>query len=203
MITTFGLHLDFSYRAHVLEGLINLVVQFLAICDDKKRPVAWNLAQHLLREEDHRVAFTAALRMPEHTQASPVLAQGAHSIQRIVDTQKLVIFGDEFDRSAACAAKKGEIFYDIQQAALFAGATNHGFERDDTLFFLVADLLPFEEMLPASRHAADPALMPIGENDERVIPEDLRNSILVIAQVIMIGIFNTFMCCFQLDKDQR
>src|SRR6266699_6053162 len=193
MITAFGLHLDFSYRAYVLEGLINLVVQFLAIGDYKKCPVTRDFAQHFLRKEDHRVAFAAALRMPEHTQTSLVLTQGAHSFQRIVDTQKLVVFGDEFDRSTSCAAKQGEIFYDIQQAALFAGTTNHGFERDDTLFFLVADLLPLEEMFPASRHAANPALMPIGEDDERVIPEDLRNSILVVAQVFVIGIFNTFM----------
>src|SRR3989442_14263800 len=106
MIATFGLHLDFSYRAHVLESLINLVVQFLAICDYKKCPVARDFAQHLLREEDHRVAFTTALRMPEHTQASLVFAQGAHSFQRIVDTQKLVVFGDEFDRSATSGAKQ-------------------------------------------------------------------------------------------------
>ena len=161
MVAAFGLHLDFSYRAHVLEGLINLVVQLLSICDDKECPVAWDFAQHLLREEDHRIAFATALRMPEHTQASLVFAQGAHSIQRIVDTQKLVVFGDEFDRSATSAAKQSEIFYDIQQAALFTGTANHGFERDDTLFFLVADLLPLEEMFPASRHAANSALMPI------------------------------------------
>src|SRR5437667_9261253 len=161
MVAAFGLYLDFSYRAHIVEGLINLVVQFLAMCDDKKCPVARDFAQHLLREEDHRVAFTAALRMPEHTQASLVLTQGAHGFQRIVDTQKLVVFGDEFDRSATGAAKQGEIFYDIQQTALFAGATNHGFERDDTFLFLVADLLPLEEMFPASRHAANPALMPV------------------------------------------
>src|SRR5229473_7752983 len=96
MVAALGLHLVFSYRAHILEGLINLVVKFLTISEDKKCPVAWDFAQHLLREEDHRIAFTAALRMPEHTQASLVLTQGAHGFQRIVDTQELVIFGDEF-----------------------------------------------------------------------------------------------------------
>src|SRR6266571_6462391 len=161
MVAAFGLYLDFSYRAHILEGLINLVVQFLAICDDKKCPVARDFAQHLLREEDHRIAFATTLRMPEHTQASLVFAQGANSFQSIVDTQKLVVFGDEFDQSPTSAAKQSEIFYNIQQAALFTGTTNHGFERDHTLFLLVADLLPLEEMFPASRHAANPALMPI------------------------------------------
>ncbi len=51
--------------------------------------------------------------MPEYTQTSLVLTQGAHGFQRIVDTQELVIFGDEFGWSAACAAKKGEILHDI------------------------------------------------------------------------------------------
>src|SRR5207247_1046325 len=99
--------------------------------------------------------------MPKHTQASLVFTQGAHGFQRIVDTQKLVVFGDEFKRGAASAVKQGEIFYDIQQATLFAGTANHGFEGDHTLFFLVADFLPLEEMFPASSHAANPALMPV------------------------------------------
>src|SRR6266487_3050334 len=202
MVAAIGLYLDFSYRAHILEGLINLVIQFLAISDDKKCPVAWDFAQHFLREEDHRIAFATALRMPEHAQASLVLAYRAHGFQSIVDTQKLVVFGDEFDRSATSAAKQSEIFYDIQQTVLFAGTANHRFERDDTLFLLVADLLPLEEMFPASRHAADPALMPVRENNERVIPEDLWNGILVIAQVIVISIFNTLMRCLQFDKNQ-
>src|SRR6266699_4190716 len=203
MITAFGLHLDFSYRAYVLEGLINLVVQFLAIGDYKKCPVTRDFAQHFLRKEDHRVAFTSALRMPEYTKTSLVLTQGAHSFQRIVDTQKLVVFGDEFDRSAACAAKQGEIFYDIQQAALFACAANHGFEGDDTLFFLVADLLPLEEMLPASRHAADPALMSVREHNESVIPEQLGNGIFVVAQVVMIGVFQPFMRGLEFNQYKR
>src|SRR6266568_6707449 len=130
MVAAIGLHLDFSYRTHILEGLINLVVQFLAISDDKKCPVAWDFTQHLLREEDHRIAFATALRMPEHTQATLVFAQGAHSFQRIVDTQKLVVFGNEFDQSSSSSVKQGEIFYDIQQATLFAGTANHGFERN-------------------------------------------------------------------------
>src|SRR5207245_8634499 len=130
MVAAFGLYLDFSYRAHILEGLINLVVQFLAICDDKKCPVARDFAQHLLREEDHRIAFTTALRMPEHTQTSLVFAQGAHSFQRIVDTQKLVIFGNEFDQSSTSTAKESEILHDIQQTVLFEGTANHSFERD-------------------------------------------------------------------------
>src|SRR5260370_31911680 len=97
--------------------------------------------------------------MPEYSQASLVLAYGVHGIQRIIDAQKLVVFGDQFDQRAASVAKEGEILHDIQQAALLTGSANHGFERDDAFFMLVNDLLPLKESLPASRDSADSALV--------------------------------------------
>ncbi len=66
--------------------------------------------------------------MPEHTQAPLVLAYGVHGVQRIIDAQKLVVFGDQFDQRAARVAKEVEVLHDIQQAALLAGTANHRFE---------------------------------------------------------------------------
>ncbi|MNP86483.1 hypothetical protein D3C76_1867510 [compost metagenome] len=45
---------DFPHRACSGEGLVDLLVQFVAVSDDHERPVAWDLAQDLLSEEDHR-----------------------------------------------------------------------------------------------------------------------------------------------------
>ena len=55
--------------------LVDLVVQLLPVRDDQKGPVAGQLAQHLLGEEDHRVAFAAALGMPEDAQPALVLLE--------------------------------------------------------------------------------------------------------------------------------
>src|SRR3990172_1472096 len=65
-LVPFGL----AHRAGGLEGLGDLVVQFDAVGDDYKRPVARHLAQHLLREEHHRETLAAALRLPKDTQLS-------------------------------------------------------------------------------------------------------------------------------------
>jgi hypothetical protein len=56
------------------EVLVDLVVQVLAVGDDHEGPVAGQLAQHLLGEEDHRVALAAALGVPEDAQLALVLA---------------------------------------------------------------------------------------------------------------------------------
>src|SRR5258708_10142141 len=140
--------------------------------------------------------------MPEYSQASLVLAYGVHGIQRVIDAQKLVIFGDQFDQRAARVAKQREVLHDIQQAALLRGSANHGFERDDAFFLLVTDLLPLEEVFPASRDTADPALAAVREDNEGIVPEDLWNGILVVAQVIAIGIFESLVRCLQFDEYQ-
>jgi hypothetical protein len=57
-------------------------------------------------------------------------------------------------------------------------------------------------MFPASRHAADPALMAVREDNKSVIPEDLWDGILVVAQVIVVGIFEPLVRSLQFDKDQ-
>ncbi len=114
-----------------------------------------------------------------------------------------MIPGDQLEQCAACIAEKGEILDDIQQAALFAHATNDSLKRDNPLFFLVADLLPLKEMLPASRHAANPALMPVREHDKGVIPEQLGNGIFVVAQVVVKSVFQPLMCGLEFHQHER
>ena len=73
--------LGFAHRAGGLERLGNLVVQFHAVGHDHERPVAGHLAQHLLREEHHREALAAALRLPEHAAAPVAQLARASSIE--------------------------------------------------------------------------------------------------------------------------
>jgi len=60
----------FRYCAAAGKVLVDLIVEIIAVGDDYKRPIARQLAQNLLREENHREAFPASLRVPEDTQAA-------------------------------------------------------------------------------------------------------------------------------------
>ena len=84
--------LGLAHRAGGLEGLGDLVVQLHAVGDDHEGPVARHLAQHLLREEDHREALAAALRVPEDA-AAPVarLARLEHRGDGVVHAEELVV----------------------------------------------------------------------------------------------------------------
>ena len=51
------------------------------------------------------------------------------------------------------------------------------------LLALAVDPLPLGEVLPLGGDAADPALAAVGEDDEGVVPEKLRDGRLVVAEV--------------------
>ena len=63
--------LGLAHGAGGLERLGDLLVQLHTVGNNHEGPVAGQLAQYLLREEHHRKALTAALRLPEHA-AAPV-----------------------------------------------------------------------------------------------------------------------------------
>ena len=69
-------------RAAGLECLGDLVVQLHAVGDHHERPVAWHLAQNLLREEHHRETLAGALRLPEHAAATVALLRGLRASRR-------------------------------------------------------------------------------------------------------------------------
>lgn len=53
MSTAGGMGLDLTYSTNSSEGLVDLLVQLVAVGDDHECPVAWDLVQDLLSEEDH------------------------------------------------------------------------------------------------------------------------------------------------------
>ena len=67
--------LGFAHRAHHFEGLRDLVIQLDPVGHDDERPVALDMPQDLLREEDHRQALPRSLGVPKDTATS--MAGGA------------------------------------------------------------------------------------------------------------------------------
>ena len=182
--------LRLSHRARVGEVLVDLLVEFLAVGDDQEGPVARQLAQHLLGEEDHGIAFAAALGVPENAQpARGSSAAVLHRREGVVDAEVLVVLGDQLDRAPALLHEQREVLDQVQQPRRIARAAEHRLQRDDALLPFAVDLLPVVEVLPPGRDGADLAGAAVGEDDERVVRKELGDGGLVVAQVVPEGVF--------------
>src|SRR5260221_8083179 len=84
-----------------------------------------------------------------------------------------------------------------------AHTTNHRLQRNRGLLLFTLNLFPFKEVFQSSGEAADQALAAVREDDESVIPEKLWNSILVIAHIVVKGVFYRFVRGFELTEDKR
>ena len=198
-----NLLLAFGDDAAGSEIFVDLVVQIVAVGDQQKRPVAGQFAQHFLCEENHGKAFAAALGVPEHAQFALIAFYVAHRFQGVVNAEKLVIFGQHFNHSAARLLKDSKVFGQVEQARGFAGAAYQGFQRNDTGFFLAADFLPFGEMIPSGGQAANARVDAVRQDDKSVVPEDVRDGVFVVAQIIVEGVLDAFVRGFEFDENQR
>ena len=85
----------------------------------------------------------------------------------------------------------------------FADASDHRLQTDTASFALVIDLLPFGEVLPPRRHAADPAFRSVRQDDDGVVPEDLWDRVSIVGEVVLEGVLKRLVRCLQFDEEQR
>jgi hypothetical protein len=106
-----GLGLLLGHGADVDEVLVDLIVQLLPIGDDDEGPAAGPLAQHLLREEDHRDALATALRMPEDSQPAAVGVEVAQPVDGAVDAKVLVVLRQPLDQLTLPLVEQDEVLH--------------------------------------------------------------------------------------------
>ncbi len=184
------------------EGLVDLAVELLAVGDDEEGPDASQFAQDFLGEEDHREALAAALGMPENAEAALIRPDGADGFDGVVDAEILMVLGEDLDERAAALAIEDEVLGEVEQAGVVADAAQDGIERDDARLAFAFNLLPLEEVLPASGEGADTSLAAVGEEDEGVVPEELGDGVFIVAQVVLIGVLQAAMGRFEFDEDE-
>jgi hypothetical protein len=158
-----------AHGAGGLEGPGDLLVQFDAVGDHHKGPVAGQLPQHLLREEDHRKALAAALRLPEHA-AAPMaqLARLQHRGDGVIDAEELVVLADDLDQPGLVFGKQREVLDQIEQAAAVAGAAQHHFQRHAARFVLALDAFPLHPAAPVGGERANAAVGAVAGDEQRV-----------------------------------
>ena len=108
-----------------------------------------------------------------------------------------------FVRSPLRFVEDREVLHEVQELPLLADAPDHRLQADEAGFLFVVNLLPFGEVLQPGRHAADPGFRAVGQDDDGVVPEHLRDGVLVVGQVLLVGEFELLVGCLQFDEDER
>lgn len=85
-----------TQQAAILKGIADLLVQLVPVGQDHDGWRTGKFAADLLGQEHHRIAFSAALRVPEHTQLAISQFSGFIGLHRLVDAQVLVVAGQDF-----------------------------------------------------------------------------------------------------------
>ena len=114
-----------------------------------------------------------------------------------------MVLGDQLHQALLRLLEEREVLHQIEEPHPIAGPPDHGLEGNDPLLAFGIDPLPLGEMLPLRRDAADPALATIRENDESVVPEELRDSRLVVAEVVAESRLDGPMRCLEFHKQKR
>ncbi len=183
--------------------LVDLIVQLVPVGHDHEGPVAGQRPQHLLREEQHREALARALGVPEHPEPPLVLPDFSDRLDRAVDAQHLMVLADLLDQPALALLEHREALDDVEQPVRPAGAPQHGRERAHRNLALVLDPLPLGKMLEGRRGRADPALAPVREDDDAIVPEQPGDRVPVVAKVLVVGVLQPRVRRLQLDQHQR
>ena len=97
--------LVFKHRSRRGEVPVDLPVEVFSVGDDYERPVAGKLPQHLLREEDHRIALARTLRVPEDAELALILLDFLHGADGAVHAEELVVLGDQLGGLALASLK--------------------------------------------------------------------------------------------------
>ena len=93
-----------------------------------------------------------------------------------------MVLGDDLDGFAFGVGVEDEVLDDVEKATFLAGGAEDGFEADAAGLGLGFYLLPLVEVLPGPGEAADYGGAAVGQDDEGVLPEQVRDGVFVIEQ---------------------
>ena len=105
----------FEHRPRLGEVAVDLAVKVITVGDDHERPVAGELPQDLLREEDHRVALAGALRVPEDAELALIVLDLLDGGDGIVHAEELVVLGDELVQIALRLVVDREVLNEVKE----------------------------------------------------------------------------------------
>ena len=114
-----------------------------------------------------------------------------------------MVAGDLLDQPALRFLEHREVLDQVEQPILRTDAPDGGVQRHHAGLAFVVDPLPVEEVLPARERAADHRLGAVGQHDEGVEVEQLRDGRAVVGEVVVVGRAQRPMRGLELHEQQR
>ena len=186
----------------VFKRIANLFVQFVTVCEDDDCGRTFCTTANLLRQEQHRVAFAAPLRMPENAQLAIAKFAVFVCFERLVYTKILVVAGENLDRISIGMIVKNEIRQQVKECFFFANPAKHRLECNGTrIGFLEA--FPFVEKVILTAKRSDFRLYAIRKHQKRVVIEKLRNRRKVIRVVVVVGVLYRDIVTLEFHEQKR
>src|SRR5437660_797525 len=114
----------------------DLVIQFLTVCHNYKRPVAAFAPEDLLCKHRCRETLPGSLRVPKDTQPAMVFLDLCHGVHGAVHTKILVILRDDLIQAPSRLFKQDEVFNNVEEALFLARRAKHLFQSNTAGSFL-------------------------------------------------------------------
>ena len=186
----------------IFKRIANLFVQFVTVRKNDDCGRTFCTSTNLLRQEQHRVAFAAPLRMPENAQLAIAKFAVFVCFERLVYTKILVVAGENLDRISIGMIVKNEICQQVKECFFFANPAKHRLECNGThIGFLEA--FPFVEKIILAAKRSDFRLYAIRKHQKCVIIEKLRNRRKVIRVVVVVGVLHSDIVTLEFHKQKR
>ena len=190
------------HRAAAGEGLVDLVVEVVAIGQHQESEVAPEPAVHLAGEHHHRVALARPLGVPEHAEPALPRPAFANRLDGAVHAEELVVAGEDLPQFVRRVVEDDEVLHQVHEIVLVADALEQRLHVDRARL-LLGEALPFVEVLPAAGDRADPRLLAVAEHHHRVVVEEVGDGVAVVGVVPLEGGLQVPMDVLALDEQQR
>ena len=191
-----------AQQAAVFKGVADLLVELVPVGEYHDGGRARKLAADLLGEEDHGIALAAALGVPEHAELAVIQLSGGVGLDRLVDAEVLVVAGQNLGGAPARVVIEDKVFKQVEEVFLFADTAQHGFQRDAARL-LLAEALPFVEEFVLAAEGAHLGLHAVGEHEEGIIIEQMRDRVQIVRVVVGVGVLHVHCGVFELHEQQR
>ena len=129
--------------------------------------------------------------MPKYTQLAVVKFPCRICFNRFVYTEILMVTGKDFYRAAVGMIIKYKVFQQVEKILFFTDSAQHCFKSYAALFFLIQSF-PFMEKLIFTSQCTDFCLQTVGEHKESIIIKQMRNGILIIGIIIIVGVLYVY-----------
>ena len=186
----------------IFKRIANLFVQFVTIRKDNDCGRTFCTTANLLRQEQHRVAFAAPLRMPENAQLAIAKFAVFVCFECLVYTKILVVAGENLDRISIGMIVKNEIRQQVKECFFFANSAKHRLEcNGPRIGFL--ESFPFVEKVILAAKRADFRLYAIRKHQKGIVIEKLRNRRKVIRVVVIVGVLHGNIVTLEFHEQKR